>query len=585
MTGPSAFTYEVIRDHLFFYCEEMMADLRKICISTVIREAQDCATGITDATGQLIAQSSGTPGHYNSIPSAVKGSLKVLNAGDLRPGDVIITNDPWISAGHMPDLVVMNPVFDEGVLFAFVCTIAHQIDMGGRNPGSTTANTTDVFQDGLQIPPLIVATSGGVNDAVFRLILQNVRFPDVLAHDLNCEIAVNRRGVRRLGALCAKYGQTTVGAAFDRSLSESEALVREEIRRIPDGTWSWRDHLDSDGQSDEPVLIAATLTVRGDELHIDFSDSAPQARGGINMTPSFRDSYTNFAVRCCLDPGIAHNDGALRPIHIDAKPGTVVSPIRPAPVAGRSVMISRVVDVVLGCLSQAVPDRARAGYGGCNAQPVFSGQRPDGGTSFIFLDTNWGGMGAGHARDGASCLSFPQNVANHPIEILEASYPVHVERYEIRQDSEGAGKFRGGLGLVKDYRVLTNCRLDVPGDRTKFPPFGLYGGGNGALTEYVLIRDGIETRLATKASVMLNTNDILSVRTSGGGGMGPVSERDPRAVAEDIRLGYVSASRASSAYGVAVSTEATAGPADAEAQERQEKPAAPNEPEEGDSDG
>jgi N-methylhydantoinase B len=546
MTQP--FTYEVIRDHLYYYCEEMMADLRKICISTVIREAQDCATGITDGRGQLVAQSSGTPGHYNSIPSAVAGTLARIPISRLRPGDVIITNDPWICAGHMPDIVVMSPIFGAHGPFAWAVTVAHHIDMGGRNPGSTTANTTDVFQDGLQIPPLLIARADGLNEEAMRLILENVRFPDVVGHDLHCEMAVNSRAVTRLQELAQRYGEDTLVGSFRRSLEQAEALTRAEISQIPDGSWSWTDHLDSDGQSDEPVRVACTVTVSGDELTVDFSDSAPQARGGINMTPAFRDSYTHFAIRCCLDSSIPHNQGSFAPIHIVARPGTVVSPVRPAPVAGRSVMISRVVDVVLACLSQAVPARARAGYGGCNAQPVFSGADGANGKPFIFLDTNWGGMGAAAGADGASCLSFPQNVANHPIEILEASYPVTVERYEIRQDSEGPGRFRGGLGLIKDYRIQTDARLDVPGDRTKFPPFGLDGGGPGALTEYVLVRDGTETPLETKREVRLRAGDVLSVRTSGGGGMQPPSERSRELIERDVRLEYVSSERANDVY-------------------------------------
>lgn len=544
------FTYEVIRDHLFYYCEEMMAELRKICVSTVIREAQDCATGLTTARGELIAQSSGTPGHYNSIPSAVKGTLAKIPLESLRPGDVLITNDPWICAGHMPDVVVMTPIFGARGPFAFAVTVAHHIDMGGRNPGSTTANTTDVFQDGLQIPPMVIATADGFNAAALAMILENVRFPDVVGHDLNCEIAVNRRAVGRMRALADKYGEATVTAAFDRSLRIAEDLTRREIGAIPDGSWSWVDHLDSDGQTDEPVKVACTVTVRGEELCVDFSDSAPQARGGINMTPSFRDSYTHFAIRCCLSPEVPHNEGALRPVRILARPGTVVSPIRPAPVAGRSVMISRVVDVVLACLSQALPAHARAGYGGCNAQPVVSGRRAGSGDGFIFLDTNWGGMGASGTHDGATCLSFPQNVANHPIEILESAYPVQIERYEIRADSEGPGRQRGGLGLIKDYRLLADARLDVPGDRTKLPPFGLLGGGEGALTEYVLTRDGGERRLPTKREVELHTGDVLSVRTSGGGGMFPVAERPRELVERDVRLGYISAERARTVYGL-----------------------------------
>lgn len=542
------FTYEVIRDHLTYYCEEMMADLRKICVSTIIREAQDCATGITDGAGQLVTQSSGTPGHYNSIPSAVVGVLKKIPPSSMRPGDVIITNDPWICAGHMPDVVVISPVFGSAGPFAFVVTVAHHIDMGGRNPGSTTANTTDVFQDGLQIPPLFLSRNGTVDQGVLDLILENVRFPDIVRHDLYSEMAVNRRGEARLAELVDRYGESVVTGTFERLFDQAEQLVRREVSRIPDGQWSWTDYLDSDGQTDEPVRVSCTVAVAGEELTVDFSDSAPEARGGINMTPSFRDSYTHFAIRCCLDPAIPHNQGSFRPIRISARPGTVVSPIRPAPVAGRSVMISRVVDVVLACLSQAIPERARAGYGGCNAQPVFSGHRGSG-EPFIFLDTNWGGMGASASADGASCLSFPQNVANHPIELLEGTYPVQVDRYEIRADSAGAGEFRGGLGLIKDYRLTADARLDVPGDRTKLPPFGLNGGGPGALTQYVLVRDGTETNLATKHEVQLRAGDVISVRTSGGGGIGPAANRAPDQIEQDLRLGYESTEHARMAYG------------------------------------
>ena len=542
------FTHEVIRDHLAYYCEEMMADLRKICVSTIIREAQDCATGIADYAGQLVTQSSGTPGHYNSIPSAVAGVLKKISPRDMLPGDVIITNDPWICAGHMPDVVVISPVFGSAGPFAFVVTVAHHIDMGGRNPGSTTANTTDVFQDGLQIPPLFLSRGGAVDEGILDLILENVRFPDIVRHDLYSEMAVNRRGEARLTELVDRYGESVVTGTFERLFHEAERLVRHEISGIPDGRWSWTDYVDSDGQTDEPVRVACTVTVAGEELEVNFSESAPQARGGINMTPSFRDSYTHFAVRCCLDPAIPYNQGSFWPIKITARPGTVVSPIRPAPVAGRSVMISRVVDVVLACMSQAIPDRARAGYGGCNAQPVFSGQRLSG-EPFIFLDTNWGGMGAAATADGANCLSFPQNVANHPIELLESTYPVQIDRYEIRADSAGPGEFRGGLGLRKDYRLTTDTRLDVPGDRTKFPPFGLNGGGNGALTQYVLIRDGEETALPTKREVELRAGDVVSVRTSGGGGIGPAADRPCDRIERDLRLGYESAGHAELAYG------------------------------------
>lgn len=546
--NPPPFTYELIRDSLYFLCEGMMTELRAICISTIIREAQDCATAVTDARGQLIAQSTGTPGHYNSIPTAVSGMLEKHPASTLSDGDALITNDPWICAGHLPDVVVATPVFAGDRLVAFTVTVAHHIDMGGRNPGSTTANTTEIFQDGLQIPPVKLIEKGSLNEGIMELIRRNVRLPDTIAHDLQSELTVNAHGASRLKQVFEKYGIEVVLGSFETALEHSETLAREEIRRIPDGAWSWSDYLDDDGQSDAPLAVSATVRVSNDEIYVDFAGTSPQVRGGINMTQSFRDSYVHLAIRCFLDPRIPHNQGCFRPIHISAPPRTIVSPERPAAVGGRSVLISRVVDVVVACLSAAVPTRAVAGYGGCNAQPVISGVHPRTGRDFIFLDTNWGGLGGRHGKDGVTCLSFPQNVANHPIEILEAHYPVLIERYEIRADSEGPGKFRGGFGSRKDYRLLTAARIQVPGDRTKYPPFGLQGGGSAVLTEYVLIRAGTETRLPTKHEVDLQPGDILSVRTPGGGGLYPPEERDPELVKIDVALGYITPDRATAIY-------------------------------------
>lgn len=544
------FTYEIVRDTLYSLCEEMMAELRKICISTVIREAQDCATAITDASGRLIAQSTGTPGHYNSVPTAVKGILQRFPSSTLHEGDVLLTNDPWICAGHLPDIVVCTPVFVRGTIFAFAVTIGHHLDMGGKNPGSTTANTTEIYQDGLQLPPVKIIEEGRPQEGLFDIIRENVRLPDVVIHDLESEMTVNARSSKRVQQLCLKYGADVVRECFETAIERSEALMREEIARLPDGSWSWTDYIEDDGQIDEPLPVQARVSVDGSDLSVDFAGTASQARGGINMTPSFRDSYTHLAIRCFLDPGIPHNEGCFQPIHISAPPGTIVSPIRPAGVGGRSVLISRVADVVVACMSQAMPDRAVAGYGGCNAQPVISGRNPATGRDFILLDSSWGGLGGRQGKDGVTCLSFPQNVANHPIEVMEAFYPLRVERYEIRPDSEGAGKFRGGFGSVKDYRLLAPTRLQVPGDRTKLPPFGLEGGLSGALTEYLLLRDEAVESLQTKHEYELREGDQLSVRTSGGGGLGDPLKRDRNAVLRDVELGYVSWARATSTYGL-----------------------------------
>jgi N-methylhydantoinase B len=529
----------------------MATELRKICMSTVIREAQDFATAITDAQGRLIAQSTGTPGHYNSIPSAVKGTLKKIKASDIKDGDVLITNDPWICAGHLPDLVVMTPVFWEDKLIAFTVTIAHHIDVGGKNPGSTTANTTEIYQEGLQVPPVKFVKQGKVNQEIESIIRENVRLPDTIIHDIHCEMAVNNRGKERLiKDLCEKYSGNIILECFETAITKSEKMMREEIARIPDGTYTFEDFIEDDGVTDKPLKVKATVTVSGSNITVDFTDSSPQTSGGINMTPSFRDSYTQLAIRCYIDPSIPHNEGCFRPIKISAPEGTIVNPMRPAAVAGRSVMISRVVDVVMACMAQALPSRAVAGYGGCNAQPVISGIHPKTGKFFIFLDTNWGGLGGRSGKDGVTCLSFPQNIGNHPIEVLESFYPVRVERYEIRTDSEGAGEFRGGFGSIKDYTFLCDVKLQVPGDRTKIPPFGLQGGKPAALTEYLCFKNGKSEHLKTKHEYHLQKGDLLSVRTPGGGGLGDPKSRSVQLVKHDVNQGYIDQERAIQVYAI-----------------------------------
>ena len=365
-------------------------------------------------------------------------------------------------------------------------------------------------------------------------------------------MAVNGRASHALLELCGKYGADILEASFDRAIADSEQLMRAEIERIPDGSYHFEDFLDDDGLVDEPLRIAGAVSVTGSELTVDFAGSSEQTQGGINMTPSFRDSYTHLAIRCYLDPDIPQNQGCFAPVAITAPEGTIVNPRRTAAVAGRSPVISRVVDVVMGCLAQALPERAVAGYGGCNAQPVISGHDPETQRFFIFLDSNWGGLGGRAAKDGVTCLSFPQNVGNHPVEVLETRYPVHIERYEIRTDSEGAGRSRGGFGSIKDYQFLADVDLQVPGDRVKIPPFGLFGGEEAAPTAYVRRCNEQESALSTKHAYRLEAGDVLSVRTPGGGGLGDPLQRDPGLVAGDVRFGYLTAERAAAAYGVVV---------------------------------
>jgi N-methylhydantoinase B len=310
--------------------------------------------------------------------------------------------------------------------------------------------------------------------------------------------------------------------------------------------------MDDDGITEEPVRIAAAVTVKGEQIAIDFTGSSPQVKGGINMTAPFRDAYTHMAVRCFLDPTIPHNEGCLKPVQITAPPGTVLNPLRPAAVAGRGEVIGRLVDVLIACLSQAVPARTMAGYGGNRGQPVFSGVHPRTQRPFIMMDTTWGGMGGRRGKDGATCLSFPQNVGNHSIEVLESLYPVQVTRFTIRQNSEGAGEFRGGFGAIKDYRILVDGTVQCGGDRCKFPPFGLEGGTPGPLEEFVLVRNGGEERLQTKRDYQLHAGDVFSVRTPGGGGLGDPLKRLPEHGLADWSAEYISRDRLCEVYGIEI---------------------------------
>jgi N-methylhydantoinase B len=546
------FTLDVLRDAFQHIAEEMATELKKIAYSPIIREAGDFATGITDARGQLIARASYTPGHYNSISMSTKEVIAAVGIENIHPGDVLITNDPWICASHLPDIFVYAPLFDGDELFAFLVTGAHHIDIGGKNPGGTTANTTEIYQEGLQIPPMKLLTAGAVNDSLEAIIRINVRLGDVVMNDIYSCMAITDLGAARLRRLMEKYSSATVGLAFDETIRRSEILLREELSKIPDGVYEWEDAVDDSGVGDTPVKIHTSVRIDGSDVYIDFTGSDPEVRSGINLAPPLRNAYAAVAVRCFTDPNIPHNEGCLRPIHVDAPMGTVMNPSRGAAVAGRAPTVSRMTDCIVACMSQAVPEKAMAGYGGSLLQPVWRGRSDRG--EFIFMDTTHGGLGGRRGLDGESCLSFPYDVGNHPIEYVEANYPVEVVNYAIRENSEGPGTYRGGFGAAKTYRMLIDdVEMHVDGDRLRLLPFGLEGGMPSVNQRYIHVTpDGTRTDLASKRGYTFMRGDSIELYTPGGGGLGPPFERDPKAVAEDVEEGYIDRDRASRAYGVVI---------------------------------
>lgn len=553
MKDIEPFAFDVIQDALFAVAREMGDELTKIAYSTIIRESHDCATGLTDDRGRAVAQSELTPGHFMTISYATKGILAVFPAEQLSPGDTVITNDPWICAGHLPDIFILTPFFHGGELVGFLSSVAHHIDVGGVNPGSTTPNTKSIYDEGLQIPPVKLVEDGRFNHAIMSIIRQNSRMPDVVATDLQAQVAVNERGVARMTEVCDKYGRDTVRWVMEEGIRRSEVLTRDVFDRIPDGVYEAEDWVDDDFWTDEPIRIRVQLTVKGSDLYLDFEGSGPQCLGGINVTPSYRDAYSQMVIRCFTDPTIPQNEGCFLPVHVTAPLGSVLNPLYPAAVAGRHTCIPRLADVVAAVMSQAIRTRAMAGYGGMLGQPVFSSADANRGRRWMFFDNSHGGTGARANQDGVDCVSWPWNAANHPIEVLESLAPVRVDSYELWNDSEGPGRWRGGLGLVKRYHLLEGeVNVQVGGDRFKYPATGLQGGGESVRQVYTVTRDDQETPVKSKSSIMLEADDVFTVRMPGGGGYGPPWARETHRVARDVALGYISVERARTEYGVEI---------------------------------
>jgi N-methylhydantoinase B len=451
---------------------------------------------------------------------------------------------------------LFTPCFVDGELLGFCATVAYQIDVGGKNLGSTTPNTTELFQEGLQVPWVKYHHEEAVDEALQAVIAANVRLPDIVLADLDAQVSVQARAADRPHELAAKFTPELVRWVFSEAMDRSEKLTRAGITGIPDGTYAFSDLVEDDGFGSGPVPLQVVVTVSDDTIDVDFAGLAPQQQGGINLTAGLRDAYVHMSIKCFLDRYIPHNEGCFRPISIKAAAGSVVNPIRPAAVAGRALMVNRIADLVIGALSQAVPERRMAGYGGSIAQPVFSGVDPRTHQPFIFMDTTSGGLGGRAGLDGETSLSFPYNINHHGIEALEAYYPVRVRRFTIRENSEGAGRWRGGFGVVKEYEVLSEkMHVQNTGDRSFTPAWGLDGGDSGTTQDYVLERGASREAMHSKGEYDLARGDIFSLNTPGGGGLEPASLRDPDQVAHDVAQGYIDRSRALSAYAVALSEE------------------------------
>lgn len=523
-TGYDPIKLEIFK-HLFSAAaEEMGSVLRKSSYSPNIKERRDFSCALFDSQGRLVAQAAHIPVHLGAMPLSVAAAVEAFG-NDLSPGDLIVLNDPFRGGTHLPDITMVSPVFAEGAahessLLGFTASRAHHADVGGMTPGSMPV-AREIYQEGLIIPPVRLMRTGKMDTGLLDLILANVRTPQERLGDLQAQIAANRRGEERLLALVARYGRPQVTEAMAELLAYTERTTRHLLTSLPDGTYRFEDCLDDDGVSNEPVPLRVAVTVRGDSAAVDFSGSAPQQAGSVNAVYAITLSAVYYVFRCLLGLDVPDNAGCLAPIEVIAPPGTVVNALPPAPVAGGNVETSqRIVDVLLGALAQACPEKVPAASQGTMNNVTIGGVLPGGG-SFAYYETIGGGMGARPGADGPSAVhSHMTNTLNTPVEALEYAYPLRVLRYEIRRGSGGAGQFRGGDGIRRDLQALTDCRVTLLTERRRRGPYGLAGGGPGQPGENILMRDGREIPLPGKGTFELKAGEVLSLRTPGGGGYG-----------------------------------------------------------------
>ncbi len=543
MTEVDPIRLEVIRNALVAASEEMNISIWRTARSTVVRETLDYSTAIFDGSGNAVAQSTRIPVHLNSMSVCLEEIVtNWIPLSEWNEGDVVLTNDPYAGGQHLPDFVAYKPIYRDGKRVAISATIVHHVDIGGGAPGSYFAGAQEVYQEGLRLPPIKLVDGGRMNASILAVIRRNSREPEKIGGDIAAQLAALDVGARAILRLVDRYGIAVVQAAMAAVLDQSEVAMRSAISAIPDGTYTFEDFVDDDGQEAIGIKIRASVTIEGDKALIDLSGSSPQVPGPVNCTVNMAKSGVYCALLMAAGGGVMANTGAYRPIEIIAQEGTVVSARSPAPVANRMATGHRIVTTVLGALAIANPEAIPAAYYGVSyvaalSAPDASGERR------VYFEIEVGGWGGHPESDGANGFSAGfHNLANSPLEMCEALFPVVFTEYGLIPNSGGDGEYRGGLGLAREWRLEADWGvLSGNFDRFRFPPYGLNGGKPGAPGRFMLTRDGNTKQLPSKISgVQLKRGDKVRLDTSGGGGWGDPAQRDPEARLADQRAGYVS---------------------------------------------
>lgn len=545
-------TFTVIWDRLVAMCNEMGSVLQRTGKSEAVSLGQDFSTGLFDREGRLVAQGNFSPGHLGSMPYAVEYVRERFPESDLNPGDGIVLNDSRMGSGHLPDMFLISPVFVAGRIEGYTVTIAHMIDVGGMTPGSQAVEATEIYQEGLRLFPTKAIEDGEIKRWFSELIEANVRIPEMVIGDMKAQQNANHRGESLFCEVIEEYGRDTVYTAIDRIIDQSEQRVREDLREMPDGEYSFSDVMDNVGKGTDEVHLAVTIEIRGGELIFDYTGTDPQTESAINSYINYTRAYSAFVLKALTQKYLPQNEGIMRPMRVRAPSGTFLNPEPPCAANARPIINQRIVELNLGALAGAVPEEivaASSHFG----NPNFGGRDPETGEQFILYDFMIGGVGAAHRKDGEEGICSSFNVTNIPVELHETRYPVLIDRLELIPDSGGAGRHRGGLGLRKDFTLFgENITFTNLMERTETRPWGLQGGETGTRGRTLLNPDEEGDELHPKGTFSLEYGDTVSFQLSGAGGYGDPAERDPDAVARDVRKGYISPEAARETYGVVV---------------------------------
>lgn len=512
-----AISLEVFKNLFASVAEEMGVTLQRAAFSPNIRERLDFSCAVFDSEGRMVAQAAHIPVHLGSMPASVEYALRAFDK--ISPGDVIVLNDPYHGGTHLPDITMVSPVFHQEQAFFYVASRAHHADVGGMSPGSLPLST-ELYQEGIIIPPIRIYEAGRLNEGVMALILANSRAPDERRGDLSAQLAAHRVGEARLQGLIESYSVVQVVEHALALQNYAQRMTEAVVEGLPDGVYTFEDALEGDGQREFTIPIRATVTIRGAEMTVDFSGSASQVTGNVNAVEAIVRSATWYCIRLLAEEDVPVNHGCFQPIRVKTEPHTLLNPDFPAAVAvGNTETGQRVVDVVLGALSKALPERIPAASQGTMNNLTVGGLHN--GKQFVYYETIAGGHGASPQGDGLSGRhSHMTNTLNTPIEALEYTMPMRVLEYALRENSGGAGLNRGGDGIRRRYEFLTDASVTINSERRIQSPYGLHGGQSGRLGVNQFVRNGTEIVVGGKSSLEVDAGDQLIIETPGGGGWG-----------------------------------------------------------------